>query len=175
MLTIIWAFSELYYFCWQRVLPQCWGLLTNQGEVGGCLRLVWLGQFLKIRQKWSLSHQLTLPFINDFSVTCTAISQHFTHCRASFRIGINFLKLCCCFINCCYCSVTKLCLTLWDHMDCSTLGFPVLHYLPEFAQTHFHWVGDVIHHLILCLSLFLLPSIFPSIRVFSNESTLRIR
>ena len=33
-------------------------------------------------------------------------------------------------------SVTQLCLTLWDPMDCSTLGFPVLHYLPEFARTH---------------------------------------
>ena len=35
-------------------------------------------------------------------------------------------------------SVTQSCLTLCDPMDCSTLGFPVLHYLPEFAQTHVH-------------------------------------
>ena len=33
---------------------------------------------------------------------------------------------------------------LWDPMDCSTPGFPVLHHLLEFAQTHVHWVGDVI-------------------------------
>ena len=51
----------------------------------------------------------------------------------------------------------------------STPGFPVLHYLPEFAQTHVHWVGDDI----LCHPLLLLPSVFP--RVFSNESTLPIR
>ena len=38
------------------------------------------------------------------------------------------------------CSVAKLCLTLCEPLDCSTLGFPVLHYLPEFAQTHVHWV-----------------------------------
>ena len=38
----------------------------------------------------------------------------------------------------------QLCLTLWDPMDCSTSGFPGLHYLPEFAQTHVHWVGDAI-------------------------------
>ena len=44
----------------------------------------------------------------------------------------------------CYCSVAKSCLTLCDPMDCSTPGFPVLHYLPEFAQTHGHWVGDAI-------------------------------
>ena len=42
------------------------------------------------------------------------------------------------FIFCCCCSVTQLYLTLCDPMDCSTPGFPVLHYLPEFAQTHVH-------------------------------------
>ena len=36
------------------------------------------------------------------------------------------------------CSVTQSCLTLCDSVDCSTPGFPVLHYLPEFAQTHVH-------------------------------------
>ena len=41
------------------------------------------------------------------------------------------------------CSVQS-CLTLCDHMDCSTPGFPVLHHLPEFAQTLVHWVGDAI-------------------------------
>ena len=40
------------------------------------------------------------------------------------------------------CLVAKLCLTLCDPIDCSMSGFPVLHHLPEFAQTHVHWVGD---------------------------------
>ena len=44
----------------------------------------------------------------------------------------------------CCCSFTKLCLTLCDTIDCSMLGFPVLHYLPEFAQIHVHWVSDAI-------------------------------
>ena len=44
----------------------------------------------------------------------------------------------------CCCSVTKSCLILCDPMDYSTQGFPVLHHLPEFAQTHVHRVGDVI-------------------------------
>ena len=57
-------------------------------------------------------------------------------------------------------------------MDCSTPGFPILHHLPEFAQTHVHRVDDAIHHLILCRPLLLLPSVFPSIRVFSSESVL---
>ena len=39
-------------------------------------------------------------------------------------------------------SVAQLCPTLCDPMDCSMPGFPVLHHLPEFAQTHVHWVGD---------------------------------
>ena len=41
-------------------------------------------------------------------------------------------------------SVSKLCLTLCDPMDCSTPGLPVLHQLPEFTQTHVHCVGDAI-------------------------------
>ena len=60
-------------------------------------------------------------------------------------------------------------------MDCSTPGFPVLHYLPEFAQTHVHWVGMPSNHLILCCPFLLPPSIFPSIRVFFNELVPRIR
>ena len=44
----------------------------------------------------------------------------------------------------CCCLVTKLCLTLCNPMDCNTPDFPVLHYLPEFAQTHIHWVSDAI-------------------------------
>ena len=56
--------------------------------------------------------------------------------------------------------------TSWPHSwQRSTPGFPVLHHLPEFAQTHVHWVDDVIQHLILCHPL-LLPSVFPSIRLF---------
>ena len=60
-------------------------------------------------------------------------------------------------------------------MDCSTLGFPVYHQLPELAQLMFIDLVMPSNHLILCCPLFLLPSIFGSIRVFSNESVLRIR
>ena len=44
----------------------------------------------------------------------------------------------------CCCLVAQLCPTLCDPMDCSMPGLPVLHHLPEFAQTHVHWVGDAI-------------------------------
>ena len=45
---------------------------------------------------------------------------------------------------CCYRSFAKLCPTLCDPVDCSTPGFPVLYYLPEFAQTHVHWVTNAV-------------------------------
>ena len=60
-------------------------------------------------------------------------------------------------------------------MDCSMPGFPVHHQLPELAQTHVHRVSDAIQPLVLCCPLLLLPSIFPSIMVFSSESALHIR
>ena len=66
-------------------------------------------------------------------------------------------------------------------VDCSMPGFPVLHYLPEFMQTHVHRVSDT-NQLSYPLSpptpppqLLLLPSIFPSIRIFFNELALCIR
>ena len=61
-----------------------------------------------------------------------------------------------------------------DPMNCRMPGFPVLHYLTEFAQIRVSWVSDAIQHFILCCPLVLLPLIFPSIRVFSMESTLLI-
>ena len=65
--------------------------------------------------------------------------------------------------NLCCCSVTKSYPTLFNPMDCSMPGFPVPHHLLELAQTH-EWVMPS-NHLILCRSLLLLPSIFPSINL----------
>ena len=72
-------------------------------------------------------------------------------------------------------SATQSCPIFCNPMDCSMPGFPIYHQLLELAQTPVHWVGDAIHYLILCHPLLLLPSVLPSIRVFSNESVLRIR
>ena len=60
-------------------------------------------------------------------------------------------------------------------MDCSSPGLPVHHQHLALAQAHVHWVGDASNHHILCRPLLLLPSIFPSIKVFTNESALCIR
>ena len=60
-------------------------------------------------------------------------------------------------------------------MDCSTPGFSVLHCLLEFAHTHVHGVGDAIQPTCPPSPFLLLPSIFPSVRVFSYESALHTR
>ena len=72
-------------------------------------------------------------------------------------------------------SVTQSCPTLCDPMNHSTPGFPVYHQLPELTQTHVHRVSDAIQPSHPLSSLLLLPPTPPSVRVFSNESTLHIR
>ena len=57
-------------------------------------------------------------------------------------------------------------------MNCRTPGFPVLHCLPGFTQTHVHWDSDTIQP---SYPLLLLPSVLPSIRIFSSESALGVR
>ena len=68
-------------------------------------------------------------------------------------------------------SVSRLC----NPMDCSMPGLPVHHQLLEFTQTHAPRLHDAIQPSYPLSSLLLLPPIPPSIRVFSNESTLRMR
>ena len=72
------------------------------------------------------------------------------------------------------CSVAKSSLTLCNPIDCSTPGFTVLLCLPDFLK--FMSIESVMpsNHLILCCPILLLPSVLPSIRVFSSESVLHI-
>ena len=72
-------------------------------------------------------------------------------------------------------SIAQLCPTLCGPMNRSTPGLPVHHQLREFTQTHVHESVMPSNHLILCHPFLLLPSIFPSIRVYSNESALHVR
>ena len=62
--------------------------------------------------------------------------------RSSNSSSRNFLKENSHLVQ--FSSVTQSCLTLWDPMNCSTPGLPVHHQLPEFTQSHVHWVSDVI-------------------------------
>ena len=72
------------------------------------------------------------------------IKSYFHTCATEYK-NVGYRMQRCPVHSICYCcSVTKSFLTLCDPMDCSTPGFPVLHPLPEFTQTHVHWVGDAI-------------------------------
>ena len=75
----------------------------------------------------------------------------------------------------CCCLVSQSCPTLGDLMACSTPGFPVLHYLLDLLKLMSVESVTPSNHLILCHPLLPLPSVFPSIRVFSSESALHNR
>ena len=80
-----------------------------------------------------------------------------------------------CLIDQYCCSVAKSCLTICNSMDCSTPGFPVRYQLLEVAQTHVHWVGDVIQpsHPVVpfssCLHSFLASGSFPNSQFFASD------
>ena len=76
--------------------------------------------------------------VHPFDLLCIMSYAHFLWHHSpldSFRTKPSF---------CCCCLVAKSCLTLCHPTDCSTPGFPVLHYLLEFAQIHVCWVSDAI-------------------------------
>ena len=77
-------------------------------------------------------------------------------------------------LHCCCCSVTRQCPTLCNPMDCSTPGFPVLHYPWSLLKLMSIMSMMPSNHLVLCCLHLLLP-IFPSNMVFSNKSVLWIR
>ena len=97
------------------------------------------------------------------------------HVYLKLHIVISEFISCYSFLSLHLSSVSQLCLTLCNPVNRSTPGFPVHHQLPESTQTHVHWVGDAIQPSHPLSSPFLLPLIFPSIRVFSKESALHIR
>ena len=147
-----------------------------------------IGQFAKEFTSWYENHLFPL-ITGRFSSRQRAGMNRFkewglgkTPCTHSEQTRSFFFF----FWQCCaasrilvpqFSSVAQPCPTLFDPMNYSTAALPVHHQLPEPTQTHVHWVGDAIQpsHLIICRPLLLLPSIFPSIRVFSNESALLIR
>ena len=113
-------------------------------------------EYITIVENFNISHSIT-ELLSRNQQIYSRTRQHF--------------KICCC-------SVTRSCPVLCHSMDCSTPELPVLHHLPELAQTNVHWVSDAIQPEVDAINLcppLLQPSIFPSIRVFFNESTLCIR
>ena len=96
-------------------------------------------------------------------ILCPFLAHHIICYDANMSYSVQFSSL------------TQSYLTLCDPMYCSTTGFPVHHQLLEPIQTHVHHMVMPSNSLILCHLLLFLPSIFPSIRVFTNESVLCIR
>ena len=152
-LSVLWGFSQL----------------TILGEVYNLWGWVWVGLSFKATSGISARrrHHGGIVYLNGPS--------HKT--RMSWVLfNIWLLAHVSCFLLFTVAAVQSLsCVQLCKAMVCSTPGFPVLHYLPELAQTHVHRVGDAIQPSHPPLSLLLLPSVFPSIRVFSNDSSLRVR
>ena len=89
--------------------------------------------------------------------------------------GFSFVFYVCVGCVFVFSSVAQSCPNLCDPMNRSTPGLPVHQQLPEFTQTRVHRVGDAIQPSHPLSSFLLLPPIPPSIRVFTNESTLRMR
>ena len=103
----------------------------------------------------------------------THTHTHKTHILSSFICWWTF-RLISYLVGCC-CSASQSSPTLCDLKYSRTTGFPVLHHLPELAQIHLYCVNGAIQPSHSLTALLLLPSIFPSIRVFSDESARHMR
>ena len=128
-----------------------------------CIISLNLSSLSLIHSSASLHVQALSP-ASDFISVIVLLTPEFLLKIASFSV----LKLDICDIViihsfCCY-SVTNLCLTLCDPMNCSTPGFPVLYYLLEFTQVYVHWVGDTIQ-----LSPPLLPHSLPALNLSQHQ------
>ena len=140
------------------------GIFPTQGWNPGLLH--WQGCSFPLIHRGSPGSALHIPVTFPLR-----ISFPLDHHRASGRVPCvkrkGLIQL--------FRSVAQSCPILCEPMDCSTPGFPVHHQLPELTQTHAHQVSEAIKPSHPCRPLLLLPSVFPSIRVFSNELALGIR
>jgi len=114
----------------------------------------WLREWYQLSlstQSWNISFTLNYSLSSIWLVMSLLPSKchrldpflHATHHLPSFSNSVYFRSVvwshcCCCF------SVAKSCLTLCNSINCSTPGFPILHYLLKLAQTPVHWIGDAI-------------------------------
>ena len=129
---------------------------------------------IPVGKLWSLLRSSSLP-CPLIEILCFNIVWNCTWFLTSLALYHSIFTVHYIFSSVQFISIAQSCLTLCNPMNRSTPGLPVHHQLPESTQTHVHELVMPPNHLILCCPLLLLPSIFPSIRVFSNESALRIR
>ena len=123
----------------------------------------------------------SLQFLNFQRLNFVLWIIHYHTILSLLHVFLRVFLLCnfFCFLQFLYFPLSLLYFISYFHlqfspMDCSKPGFPVHHQHPELAQTHVHQVSDAIQLSHPLSSLLFLPSIFPSIRVFSNESILCI-
>ena len=134
------------------------------------------------------SHPCVSPFISFLSILWyseykffACLDKFIPTCFIIFDVIVNgFLSFNSVFLlyleySVQFSSVTLMCSTLCDNIDCGMPGVPVHRQCPRSAHTHVHQVGDAIQPPHPLWSLLLLPPVFPSIRVFSSESVLYIR
>ena len=137
-------------------MPQVDGWMVLEGETCGsqlfqafCSPPVW----------WSATDYTSLSLIMN------------AYCCMSMIWGVVCYVAIADWYNVCYCSVAKSCLIFWDPIDCSMPDFPVLHYLPEFAQIHVHWIMFISSSATLfsfCLQSFPAAGSFPMSRLFPS-------
>ena len=95
----------------------------------------------------AISSSLMALNITDMPVTCKCVSPawiSFLTSRLIYTLELNIFPWLYQFSLVQFSSVTQSCLSLCDPINCSTPGLPVHHQLPEFTQTHVHWVSDAI-------------------------------
>ena len=122
----------------------------------------WQNTVFTIKGAFRICKTLLLYYNNSYKVL-SCISLPNTNLKSS------------CYVESTFSSVAQLCPILCDPMNCSMPDLPLHHHLPESTQTRVIESMMPSNHLILCRPLLLLPSIPPTIRVFSNESALCIQ
>ena len=116
----------------------------------------------------SLKSERNYPAVNWCLLRPRVVTDEGARCPEQSVLGMGSV-----YVQ--FISVHQSCPTLWDPKHCSMPGLPVHHQLPEFTQTHVHWIGDATQPSHSLSSPSPPASIFPSIRVFSSESVLYIR
>ena len=125
----------------QHLFSSCWPFLWRNVYSSFSPTLNWVVLLLSFRSSLPTQH---------IRYTNLQVFSHILRFFSYFVCGDKIIKFSwtpICFFFCCMfccCSVDKLCWTLCNPVDWGTPGFPVLHYLPEFAQTHVRWIGDAI-------------------------------
>ena len=132
-----------------KIFPQLayWNLFMSKFNI--IFRFVIMLLFnIVIRKCWTKPDICILIYSTSVIIkTCFSDEQQPYHLGTCWQC--EFLNPTCWIVNSWYSSVqfrsvAQSCRTLCDPMDCSTPGLPVHHQLPEFTQTHVHWVGDTI-------------------------------